>query len=156
MAKPAEPTLSKVSGTIMGLGASENFPQRTYYKDIWIRGANDRDTTVRQVSAAHEISSQLAVGHDVTLYLIESPSGSKCVFAIDAGSFRADDIESIGRDQQKAFKAAIKWMILSIPLCLVLVGFLLLPLTIRGLILLSRAPKPKDMHAFLAANRPAG
>ncbi len=151
-----EQTLFKVSGTIMGLGASEKFSQRTHYKEIWIRGSNDRDTTIRQVSAAHALTAFLAPEKEVTLYFVRSPSGQHCLFAIDAGAQQADDIDAIGRDQAKARKAAIKLLILSVPLCLVLVGLLLLPLTIRGLILLSKAPKPQDMRAFLATNRSAG
>ncbi len=150
-----EHKLYKVSGTIMGLGPTENSPQRIYYKYIWIRESNERDLTINQVSATQEMGPLLSPGEAVTLYLVQSPSKHKWLFAIDAGSRQADGIEAIGRDQQKAFRSAIKFLFISIPLCLVLVGLILLPLTIRGLILLSKAPKPKDMRAFLAANRPA-
>jgi hypothetical protein len=146
-----EQALFKVSGTIMGLGAGESSPQRSEYKEIWVRGANDRDTTIRQVSAARHLSALLAADKVVTLYFVRSPSGQHCLFAIDDGAQQADDIDAIGQSQAKARKAAIKLLIVSVPLCLVLVGFLLLPLTIRGLILLSKAPKPQDMRAFLAA-----
>ncbi len=148
--------LYKVSGTIMGLGPTENSPQRIYYNYIWIRESSERDLTIHQVSATQEMSTLLTVGEAVTLYLVQSPSKHKWMFALDAGTRQVDGIDAIGADQQKAFKSAIKFLILSIPLCLVLVGFVLLPLTIRGMIMLSRAPKPKDMRAFLAANRPAG
>ncbi len=145
-----EQALFKVSGTIMGLGEDESSPQRVHYKEIWIRESNDRDTTIRQVSAARKLSGFLATDKVVKLFFVRSPSGQHCLFALDDGTNQVDDIDAIGQDQAKARKAAIKLLILSIPLCLVLVGLLLLPLTIRGLILLSKAPKPQDMRAFVA------
>lgn len=150
-----EQKLSRVSGTLMGLGPAQTAGGHTYYQHLWMRESEERDSTIRDVSAADALSSHLVAGTQVTLYLVESPSKRKCLFGIDAGSYQADDIDAIGRDQAKAFKAAIKWVLLSIPLCLVLVGFVVLPLAIRGMILLSRAPKPKDMRAFLAAHRAA-
>ena len=150
-----EHKLFKLTGEIMGLGPAESSPQRTYYKYIWIRESNDRHTTLQSVSAGQELTRLIAVGNTVTLYVVPSPSGLNCLFGIDSGSDHADAVEPIARDQAKAYRSAVKWLLISIPLCLVLVGFLLLVLTIRGLILLSKAPKPKDMYAFLAASRAA-
>ncbi len=151
-----EQKLFKISGTIMGIGPAQALPQRTYYKHIWIRESEERGTTVRDVSATRELRDFLAIGNEVTLYFVQSPLGHKFLFAIDAGAQHADSIDSIGRDQAKAYRSALKWVFISIPLCLVLVGFVLLALTIRGMIMLARTPKPADMRAFLAAQRAAG
>lgn len=178
-----EPTLFKITGEIKGLKAAHVGPERTYYENIWMREANERQTTLQKVSAAQEMAAYLSVGQTVTLYLVRSPSGNKCLFAIDAGANHAESIDPIGRDQAKAFRSAIKWVLGAILLIVPLVVFLLLPFTlegvikwliiailgsaalvgcvvlplaIRGMLLLSKAPKPADLRAFLAADRTAG
>jgi hypothetical protein len=152
----AEQKLFDITGTIMGLGPNDSYPQRLYYKHIWIRESNERETTIRDVSTTRELSTYLSPGQATTLYFVPSPSGHKFLFAIDAGPQHADAIDAVARDQAKARRLAILWLIGSIPLCLVLIGFLLMALTIRGLILLGKAPKPADMRAYLAAHRAAG
>jgi hypothetical protein len=151
-----EQKLFKVDGTIKRLGKSENFPQRTQYQHIWLQESSERNKTVRDVIAVQELNQYLAIGKDVSLYFLVSPSGQNFLFAVDAEGNHADVIDSVGQGQAQAYRQAIKLLICSIPLCLVLVGLLLLPLTVRGLYLLRKAPKPADMRAFLAANRPAG
>jgi hypothetical protein len=150
-----EQTLSKVQGDVIAFGPRKELPQRTHYDYIRLRISDSRETTIRNVSAAPPVNQYLAPDKTVTLYFIESPSGEKCLFAIDAGGQRADDIDAIGRDQARARKKAIKWVILSIPLCLVLVGLALLPASIYGLIMIARAPKPEQMRAFLAPRHAA-
>lgn len=147
--------LYSITGEIMGLGPSESSAQNTYYKHIWIRESNERQKTIQNVRAARELCGYLVTGKTVTLYLVQSPSGHSCLYAIDSGSAHAEAIEPIERDQAKAFRAGLMWLALSIPLCLVLVGFVLFPFTIRGLILLSKAPKAKDMRALVAAQHAA-
>ncbi len=169
--------LYKVTGEIKGIKAAHVAPERTYYEHIWIRESNERQTTLQKVSAVQELTAHLSVGQTVTLYLVKSPSGNYCLFAIDAGTNHAESIDPIGRDQKTAFRAAIKWVLGSIlliaPLVVffllpfgiegaikwliiavlgsaALVGGVVLPLAVRGMIMLSKAPKPSDMQAFLA------
>jgi hypothetical protein len=149
-----EQQLSKIQGDIIALGPSKNFGQRTRYEYIRLRISDTRDTTVRNVVVAAQVNQYLAADKPVTLYFIDSPSGEKCLFAIDADSQQADSIDMIGRDQARARTQAVKWLFISIPMCLVIVGFLFLATSIRGLILLARAPKPDDMRAFVAAHPP--
>jgi hypothetical protein len=150
-----ERRLSRAQGDVIVLGPSKDFAQRTRYDYIRLRMSESRETTVRNVVAAAEVNQYLAPDKAVTLYLVDSPSGDKCLFAIDADGQKADSIDMIGRDQALARKQAVKWLFISIPLCLVLVGLAFLAAAINGLIQLGKAPKPKDMRAFLAAHPPA-
>ena len=172
----------KISGEIRSLKPAHVAPERTYYDQIWIRESNERQTTLQKVSAPQELNVHLSVGQTATLYLVQSPSGNNCLFGIDAGTTHAESVEPIGRDQAKAFRAGIKWVVLGLLLCAPLVAFLLLPLGIEGflkwlilvilggalvvglvvtplavraMIMLSKAPKPRDLRAFLAGNRAA-
>ena len=147
----AEQKLFKVAGNIITVGPSTNFPQRMHYQHLRIRDSGGHDHIVHDVGADKKISLFLTRGKDVTLYFVPSPTGEKYIFAIEADGAHVDVIDAIGEGQAKAFKSAIKWLLLSIPLCLLIVGFILFPLTIRAIILLSRAPKPAEMRAFMAA-----
>lgn len=178
-----EHTLYSISGEIIGLGPSEETAQNTYYKHIWIRELAERQTTIQNVRAARELCPGLSTGTAATLYLVRSPSGHNCLFALDAGAAHAEALEPIARDQAKAFRTGITWMLGAVLLlgvvaagwlllpptipaalfwlarvllvCSGVVGLMLLALTLRGIIKLSKAPKPKDMRAFVAAQRVA-
>lgn len=147
-------SLSTARGSVIALGPHREFPRRVRYEYIRMRISDTRETTLRNVTAATDINRHLAPGKPVSLFLIRSPSGEIYVFAIDADGQRTEVIGLIGEEQARARKQAVKWLIISIPLCLVLIGLLLLATTIQGLILLRRAPKPHDMHAYLAAHPP--
>jgi hypothetical protein len=172
--------LHSISGEIVRLGPSENFVESTYYKHIWIRESDERQTTVQHVRAAPELCSLLADGRAATLYFVLSPSGHNCLFAIDTGSQQAEGIEQIARGQGKAFRSGLLivagltalcgalvalavmlatngwWWLLVLPLVCLLACLLMLGLAVRGMIMLGKAPKPKDMRAFVAAQRAAG
>jgi hypothetical protein len=147
-----EQLLSRVQGDVIALGPHKDFPQRTRYEYIRLRISDARETTLRDVIAAAAVNRFLAPGKPVVLYVVQSPAVEKFLFAIDADGQRADVIDSIGEDQARARKQAFKLVLIAIPLCLVLVGLVLLPLAIRAVILLGRAPKPEDMRAVLAAH----
>ena len=142
-------------GRSLPLAPHKDFAQHARYEYIRLRLSDVCDTTLRDVIAAPQVNHFLAPDKPVTLYFVQSPVGGKCLFAIDADGRPADVIDQIGRDQARARWQAVKWLLISIPLCLVLIGLIMLPLAIRGLILLAKAPKPKDMRAFLAAHPPA-
>ena len=171
-----EQALFKVSGEIMGLKATHTSPERTFYEYIWIRQSNDVQKTLQKVSAAGELAAYISRGEVVSLYLVQSPAGPACLFAIDSGQNHAEAIDQIGQDQAKAFRSAIKWLLISVVLSLLIIGFILRPqllvglfvfpvfligllmlgLSIRGTILLAKAPKPAGMRAFLTAQRAGG
>lgn len=150
-----EQKLSKLQGSIIAAGPGKAFgARRTRYDAIRLRISDTREATIRDVIAATEMGAHLAAGTAVTLFFIQSPSTEKFLFAIDAGGQRIDVIDQIGQDQAWARKMAVKWLIGSFLLCFIVIGLVLLPITIRGMILLRRAPKPAEMRAFLAANPP--
>ena len=81
-----EQLLSKVQGTVIALGPHKDFAQRTRYDFIRLRISDSRETTVRNVVVGAEANRYLATDKAVALYLIQSPAGDKCLFAIDADS----------------------------------------------------------------------
>ena len=147
-----EEKLTRIQCSIIGLGPHKDFATRTRYDYIRLRISDTRDTTLRDVIASTEVNKYLEPGKTAALYFVKSPGDEKFLFGIDTGAQRADVIDQIGRDQARARKQAIKWILISIPLCLVLVGILLMGMAIRGLVLLAGVPKPAEMRAFMAAN----
>ena len=149
-----EPTLSHLAGSIIAVAPPTALGQHVRYDSLRLRISDSRETTIRTVIAPAAFGRLLVPEATVGLFFLPSPAGGKFLFAIDAEGQRHDVIEAVGRDQARARRQAVKWLLIAIPLCLVVVGFLVLVMTIRGLIVLSRLPSPKDMRAFLAAHPP--